>query len=112
MGTTVIFFALALLFLPGERGLIRGQGPIGGESNNDCCPFVTVNNVWGTNAHLKGEYTLKDNKGPKPEEVCINGCIYTKVGASSSDEYCFRTDNVAGADVKCSVGILLQLLKL
>ena len=103
MGITV--FLLLALILRGEKGLITGQGPVGGDDLNDCCPFITVD-VGGDNTHLDGDYNLKEKKVDNPEpEVCINGCIYTKDGSSSTAEYCFKTDNAAGADVKCSVGI-------
>ena len=101
MGVRVIL--LVAFILRGERGLISGQGPIGGERGNDCCPFITVN-VGGSNADLKGEYTFRDQERSKREEICINGCIYTKDGSPSTDEYCFRSDSLAGADVKCPVG--------
>ena len=101
MGVRVIL--LVAFILRGKRGLISGQGPIGGDEGNDCCPFITVN-VGGSHANLNGEYTLIDKAGSKPDVVCINGCIYTKDGSPSTDEYCFRVDSLAGADVKCPVG--------
>ena len=95
---------LVVFILNGEQGLIRGQGPIGGEGDNDCCPFISVN-VEGSNADLNGEYRLNKKSGSKPEDVCINGCIYTKEGSPSTHEYCFKADNVIWADVKCPVGM-------
>ena len=93
-----------VFILNGEQGLIRGQGPIGGEGDNDCCPFISVN-VEGSNADLKGDYRLTKKSGSKPEDVCINGCIYTKEGSPSTHEYCFKADNAIWADVKCPVGM-------
>ena len=82
MGFRVIL--LVAFILRGERGLISGQGPIGGEGGNDCCPFITVN-VGGSNANLNGEYTLIDKEGTKPDIGCINGCIFTKEGSPSTN---------------------------
>ena len=100
MGIRVIL--LVAVLLRWERGLIRGQGAVGGEGGSDCCPFITVN-VVGSYANLNGDYTLTQHKESKPEEVCINGCIYTKEGSPSTKEYCFKADSLAGADVKCPV---------
>ena len=100
MGIRVIL--LVVVLLRGERGLIQGQGAVGGEGDDDCCPFITVN-VGGSYANLNGDYKLIHNKESKPEEVCINGCIYTKEGSPSTKEYCFKADSLAGADVKCPV---------
>ena len=94
---------VALLILLGERGFIRGQGPIGGEDGSDCCPLISVN-VGGPHASLAGQYNLKDKQGSKPED-CINGCIYMKHGSPSTDKYCFKTEQEVGADVQCLVGI-------
>ena len=89
-----------LLVLIQEHGL--AQHVIGGDGGNDCCLFVTVN-VGGVNADLDGEYNLKTKEDLKPEEPCLNGCIYTKAGSPSTEEYCFKKDNEAGADVQCPV---------
>ena len=107
MGIRVIL--LVVVLLRGERGLIQGQGVVGGEGDDDCCPFITVN-VGGSYANLNGDYTLIQNKESKPEEVCINGCIYTKVGSPLTKAFCFKADSSAAADVKCPVGIGLFLI--
>ena len=92
--------ALLLFIHHQEHGLT--QDIIGGDGDNDCCPFVTVN-VGGANANLDGEYKLKTKQDVKPEEPCLNGCIYTKSEPLSTKEYCFKIDNEAGADVQCQV---------
>ena len=104
MGIRLIL--LVALILNRELQSVKGAAPHWFEGRNDCCPFITVD-VGGDNANLTGEYNLKDDKGFKPEDVCINGCIYTKEGSPSTDEYCFKTDNTAVADVKCPVGTLV-----
>ena len=53
---------------------------------------------------LDGTYTFSVDKGDKPEDVCVDGCVYTR---SSSDhpgaEYCFKNMQSDGS-VKCQVG--------
>ena len=98
MGITGIL--LVALILGGERILFRGQDTTIGD--NDCCLSISFS-VGGSYADLAGEYQLKEDAGSKPEEVCVNGCIYTKVGSPSTDEYCFKSENDAGGDVQCKV---------
>ena len=100
MGITGIL--LVALILGGERILFRGQDTYTGEGGNDCCLSIAVI-LEGSYAHLAGDYQLKEDTGSKPEEVCVNGCIYTKVGSPSTDEYCFKSENDAGGDVQCKV---------
>ena len=107
MGIRVII--LVAFLLRGERGLIQGQGLVGGEGGGNSCPLITVN-VGGSYANFSGDYTLTKKEESKPEEVCINGCIYTKVGSPLTKEFCFKADSSAGADVKYPVGIGLFLI--
>ena len=100
MGITGIL--LVSLILGGERILFRGQDTTIGESGSDCCPSISVS-VGGSYANLTGDYQYKRDAGSKPEEVCVNGCVYTKVGSPSTDEYCFKSENDAGGDVQCKV---------
>ena len=100
MGITGIL--LVSLIMGGKRILFRGQYTTIGESGSDCCPSIAVS-VGGSYANLAGDYQLKEDTGSKPEEVCVNGCIYTKVGSPSTDEYCFKFENDAGGDVQCKV---------
>ena len=102
----VIVALLVAFTLKEELQIVKGQGPIGGEGGNDCCLFITVN-VGGDNTNLNGEYNLKENKGSKPEDVCVNSCVYTKEGSPATTEYCFKEDNIDSADaiVSCPVGI-------
>ena len=64
----------------------------------------------GSYANFSGDYTLTKKEESKAEEVCINGCIYTKVGEPLTKEFCFKADSSAGADVKCPVGMGLFLI--
>ena len=99
----IIGILLVSLIIGGERILFRGQETTIGEGGNDCCLSIAVS-LEGSYANLAGDYQLKEDAGSKPEEVCINGCIYTKDGSPSTDEYCFKSENVVGLDVECKVG--------
>ena len=63
--------------------------------NAGCCPKMTVVN--SANPELNGEYLLQGEEEEKPEEICVDGCIYTKDG----DEYCFILTNQGS--VECQV---------
>ena len=91
---TSAFLVLVIL------SLATAQGLVGGEDDSDCCSFLSVR-VGGDNVILNGDYKLKADRGSKPEAVCINGCIYTREG--SVDEFCFKADSEAEADVQCMV---------
>ena len=93
---------LVSLIIGGERTLISGQDPTLGEGGNDCCLSISVS-LGGSYASLTGDYQLKKDKGSKPEEVCVNGCIYTKDESPFTEEYCFKDENVSGGDVICKV---------
>ena len=99
MGITSIL--LVSLIIGGERILIRGD-PTLGESGNDCCLSIAVS-VGGSYANFTGDYQYKRKEGDKPEEVCVNGCVYTKDGLPSTVEFCFKGKSVAGANVQCQV---------
>ncbi len=58
----------------------------------------------GENAGLNGDYTLRDptqeTDDEKPDDVCQDGCVYTKGG----EDYCFREVPIADAPiVECEV---------
>ena len=101
MGITSIL--LVSLIIGGERILIRGQDAT---IDNDCCLSIAVS-VGGAYANLTGDYQYKRDAGSKPEEVCVNGCIYTKAGSPSTEEYCFKYENDAGGNVQCKVRKML-----
>ena len=85
---------------------VHGQGPVGGHGADDCCPFIMVN-VGGAYQDLDGEYTLKAKQDLKPDEICLNGCIYSK--KDDPDDFCFRMDEEFLADVECPVRIHLSI---
>ena len=109
MAMDITSILLVSLIIGGERILIRGENPTLGESGNDCCLSIAVS-VGGLYDNFTGDYQFKRKEGSKPEEVCINGCVYTKVGEPLTKEFCFKADSSAGADVKCPVGMGLFLI--
>jgi len=49
---------------------------------------------------LDDVYKLKEDLGmeQKPNEICYDGCIYTRANAShSGEEYCFKLGNIGGS---------------
>jgi len=67
----------------------------------ECCSNYKVSSDDGN--VLAGDYTLKTKKPDKPEAVCNDGCIYTKVG-DQNDEYCFKMETVVGVTTECQSG--------
>merc|ERR1712165_440047 len=48
---------------------------------------------------LDDVYQLKEDLGieQKPEDICFDGCIYTRANAShAGEEYCFKNENIGG----------------
>ena len=72
---------LVSLIMGVERIFIRGQDYNNGEGGNGCCVSMAVSVGGVFYANLAGDYQLKEDKGSKPHDVCVNGCIYTKVGS-------------------------------
>eukprot|EP00091_Calanus_sinicus_P016784 TRINITY_DN36346_c0_g1_i1.p1 TRINITY_DN36346_c0_g1~~TRINITY_DN36346_c0_g1_i1.p1 ORF type:complete len:142 (-),score=24.02 TRINITY_DN36346_c0_g1_i1:75-476(-) len=104
---------LVSLVMWGERILIRGDDSSFVDVGNDCCPVISVS-VGGSYADLSGDYQLKENRSSKPEEVCLNGCVYAKDGLPSYGEFCFKGEIVRGvmynARLKLQRMALLPLL--
>jgi len=47
---------------------------------------------------LDDVYTLKEEVADKPEEVCVDGCVYIRANASNSGEkYCFKQEQSSGS---------------
>merc|ERR1719187_1223359 len=75
-----LYILLACILL-GEN-IVRGQ---------DCCPKLVVSDMPG----LDDTYTLSERRNEKPEDVCNDGCIYTRENAPD-DEYCFKSEETNG----------------
>merc|ERR1719369_1950720 len=79
---------------------VDAQGPVGGQGADACCPVITVNSD-KVDTNLNGDYTLKKKQSSKPDEICINGCVYIQP-KEPENEFCFIVDNEYKADVQCS----------
>merc|ERR1712142_1369523 len=66
----------------GGENIVKGQ---------DCCPKLVVSDMPG----LDDTYTLSERRNEKPEDVCNDGCIYTRENAPD-DEYCFKSEETNG----------------
>ena len=65
------------------------------------CVKVTI--VSGKGEEMDGKYILKELVGEKPDEVCVDGCIYFK-DENREDEYCFKmAESAEAAIVQCEV---------
>jgi len=61
----------------------------------DCCEVRVVSNM----GDLDDVYKLKEDLGSeqKPEDICFDGCIYTRANEShAGEEYCFKNENIGG----------------
>merc|ERR1719447_819097 len=68
---------------------------------HSCCQFVVVEDAAGEYVDLNGNYILKvDTAGDLPHPICLDGCVYTKQGAPTEEEYCFREEATSGASVE------------
>merc|ERR1719391_1965532 len=88
---TLHLFLLALPVLTSVRFTPEGHS---------CCQFVVVEDAAGEYIDLNGDYTLKMDSSDLPDPICLDGCIYTKQGGPPEDEYCFREEATAGANVE------------
>merc|ERR1740131_575610 len=61
-----------------------------------CCSTQVVTG----RGDLDGTYELLESKNEKPEDICLDGCIYTKVSGSPEDKYCFKSA-VGSGESKC-----------
>jgi len=75
-----LYILLACILTGGD--IVRGQ---------DCCPKLVVSDMPG----LDDTYTLSERRNEKPEDVCNDGCIYTRENAPD-DEYCFKSEETNG----------------
>ena len=68
---------------------------------DECCLIKTVRDAAGEDSKLNGVYILKTRMEAKPDEVCLDGCVYTRDNA----EYCFM--NKPGPTVVCEVRTIM-----
>ena len=65
-----------------------------GQADGECCSTKVVK--FPTPNPLDGVYTLLVSEGAKREDICIDGCVYTREGL----EYCFIS-SAQSAKVDC-----------
>ena len=78
-----------LSFFPGNLG----------QADEECCSTKVVK--FPTPNPLDGVYTLLVSEGAKREDICIDGCVYTREGL----EYCF-TRNSYGVSDGCAYDVI------
>ena len=105
MDYRLLFKSLAFLYFT-LLSVHTKVGPVKDQGSEDCCPSITVTGLT-TNQELNGEYILKTRLDSKPEEACLNGCIYTK--NDDTDEFCFRKDEESMISSECFVRKLFIL---
>merc|ERR1711970_1246278 len=89
MGSTAEFLAMKLSSI--LTCLLLGASRVQGQSV--CCPLLVVTNL----GDLDDTYTLSEDRGDKPEDVCNDGCVYTRgTPDSPDDEYCFKSEVTEG----------------
>merc|ERR1711970_1598162 len=89
MGSTAVFLVMKLCSL--LPCLLLGASRVQGQSV--CCPLLVVSNL----GDLDDTYTLSEDRGGKPEDVCNDGCVYTRDNPDSpDDEYCFKSEVTEG----------------
>jgi len=57
-----------------------------------CCPLQIVTG----RGDLDGQYSLVESQSDKPEEICLDGCIYARGTGSPEDKYCFKLADGSG----------------
>merc|ERR1712189_54024 len=66
--------------------------------SSECCSQRVVT---GAGSDLDGTYDYKEDKTNPVEDVCADGCVYTKAGATN-EEFCFQSAVLsADTEVTC-----------
>merc|ERR1711936_271716 len=66
-------------------------------ASETCCEVQIVDGQ----GDVDGTYMLNTSPTAALEDVCLNSCIYTKIGDEPGREYCFKGSNLPGS-VECS----------
>jgi len=64
-----------------------------------CCKGV-IKVTGDDTAGLAGDYTFIEERTPKPNPLCYDGCIYNRDG-NTEDEYCFEEKTLDGYSSEC-----------
>merc|ERR1712215_587546 len=70
-------------------------------AGQDCCTgVIKVTGDEAEAADLAGDYAFKEERTPKPNPDCYDGCIYNRDG-NTVDEYCFQEKTLDGMNSEC-----------
>merc|ERR1711915_624104 len=70
-------------------------------AGQDCCTgVIKVTGDEAVDAGLAGDYAFKEERTPKPNPDCYDGCIYNRDG-NTVDEYCFQEKTLDGMNSEC-----------
>jgi len=70
-------------------------------AGQDCCTgVIKVTGDEAVDAGLAGDYAFKEERTPKPNPDCYDGCIYNRDG-NTVDEYCFQEKTLDGMSSEC-----------
>merc|ERR1712215_228598 len=73
-------------------------------ASQDCCTgVIKVTGDEAVDAGLAGDYAFKEERTPKPNPDCFDGCIYNRDG-NTLDEYCFQEKTLDGMSSECEAG--------
>merc|ERR1719211_709109 len=71
--------------------ILLGLLSLAARAKGECCPVRVISG-------LGDVYTLKVEVADKPEEICVDGCVYTRSNASNAgEEYCFKNQQSEGS---------------
>jgi len=74
--------------------ILLGILNLAAKAKGECCPLRVISGM----GDLDDVYTLKEEVADKPEEVCVDGCVYIRANASNSgEEYCFKQEQSSGS---------------
>jgi len=74
--------------------ILLGILNLAAKAKGECCPLRVISGM----GDLDDVYSLKKEVSGKPEEVCVDGCVYTRANASNpGEEYCFKNEQSSGS---------------
>jgi len=79
--------------------ILLGILNLAAKAKGECCPLRVISGM----GDLDDVYSLKAEVADKPEEICVDGCVYTRANASNSgEEYCFKNEQSSGS-LECQI---------
>jgi len=74
--------------------ILLGILNLAAKAKGECCQLRVISGM----GDLDDVYSLKAEVADKPEEICVDGCVYTRANASNSgEEYCFKNEQSSGS---------------